>query len=216
MNTEIKYKDGFGNIITEEQQKYLTEYEKITYEMNQIKMIEYFKKHRGIDRKTVDYFLSSDKDKNDILQKYSDPVNHVRCILYFNNQIANNFNLWDWESYSEDAQITFKGKIVYDSKHRLIFYCSFNLLTNKLDNGAWKNYYGNIFENEHDDKLLIFDYDNNGDIDWIIDIKEKFGYTKGISLNQYLADTDFSQVDFPWDKHPYYHTVTPYLPTGDL
>jgi hypothetical protein len=216
MSTQIKYTNELGSIITTQQQSSLTNYNKLTYISDNLKMIESYEQSSDVNYKTVKYFLDTTEDKNTILQQYSDAVNNVSCILYFNNQAGNGFNLWDWESYSKDSQLYFKGKEVYDNKNRLIFSCSFDLITNLLDDGAFKNYYGNQFDNPNDDLLLEFTYTSSGDVDLIFDIQGNFGYIEGISLDDYLADSQFSQQDFPWDQHTYYHAVTPYLPTGDL
>lgn len=216
MSIEIKYTDEYGGNISSQQQSNFGRYNKLTISSGNIKMIESFKQSRGINYKTINYFLDPNENKVDILQQYSDPLNNARCIIYSNKQSANTINLWDFEEYSKDTILLFKGKQAFDSVNRIIFACTFDLLTNELQNGAIKHFYNIPSENPSNGLLLQFTYDSNGNIDWIIDIKEKFGYIKGISLDEYLADTEFSQVDFPWNQHPYYHAVTPYLPIGDL
>jgi len=160
--------------------------------------------------------MDETEDKDIILQQNCDVTDNTSCIVYFNKQETNGFNLWDWESYSKEGRLYFKGKEVYDNQSRLIFSCSFDLVTNQLEEGAFKNYYGNQFENPNDDLLLEFTYKNNGDVDLIFDYNENYGRTKGISLNEFLTDTQLSQQQFPWDQHKYYHAITPYLPTSNL
>jgi hypothetical protein len=216
MSIEIKYTDGFGSEISSEQQRKLVNYDKLTFDSGNLKMIESFHQSRGIDYGIIKYFLSPEENKTDLLQHYSSAVNNVSCIFYFNKQFANNINLWDYEEYRKDEKLYFKGKQAFDALNRLVFVCGFDLATNQLKDRAKKYYYGAAAENSTNDSILWFTYDSNGDLNSITDIQEKFGYNESISLDEYLADTDFSQIDFPWNQHPYYHAVTPYLPTGDL
>lgn len=82
--------------------------------------------------------------------------------------------------------------------------------------GARKFYYENQVSNAADDLLLKVTYNANGCVNLIFDANENFGYTKAISLATFLDDTDFSQEVFPWNEHPYCHSVLPYLPSGSL
>lgn len=216
MSIEIKYKNELGADISSQQQRDLVNYTKLTFDSGQLKIIETFSQGRKSISRTVEYFLSPEENKTDLLRQFSSTVNNRKSIFYFNKQSANNINLWDYEEYGKDEKLYFKGKQAFDALDRLVFDCTFDLATNQLKDSATKYYYGTAVENTTDDPVLSFTYDSNGDITWIMDTQEKFGYIKGISLNEYLADTKFSQVNFPWDQHPYYHSVTPYLPTGDL
>ncbi|SDP97646.1 hypothetical protein SAMN05428975_4457 [Mucilaginibacter sp. OK268] len=216
MSTQVTYTNELGSIITPQQRNSLTNYNKLTYISGNLKIIESYEQSRNISYRTVRYFMDETEDKNIILQQNSDVTNNASCIVYFNKQETNGFNLWDWESYSKKGHLYFKGKEVYDSQSRLIFTCSFDLVTNQLQDGAFKNYYGNQFENPSDVLLLEFTYKSSGDVDLIFDCNGNYGHTKSISLNEFLADTQFSQQQFPWDQHEYYHAITPYLPTGNL
>ena len=216
MSTKIAYKNEFGSDITPEQQSSLNRYDKISYKDNLIKMIESIGKGRNFDRKTIEYFLDITENKNTILQQYTDQSNNVNCVVYFNNQSSNGYYLWDWESYSTIGTLKFRGKTVYDIDHKLIMYCSFDLNTGLLQEGAWKNCYANQSKTESEDQLLQIIYDVNGNVASLVDFTGKFGYSKSLTIDEFLADIKFSQVDFPWDQHPYYHSVLPYLPEGNL
>jgi hypothetical protein len=216
MSIEIKYKDELGAYVSSQQLGKQETYDKLTFKSGNLKIIESFYQSGVTNYKTVYYFLEPDEYKTGILQRYTSASNNVSCIIYFNKESANNINLWDFEEYGEDGKLYFKGKEAFDKLNRIIFHCTFDLSTNQMRRGATKHYYGSVAENPTDDSLLDFDYGSNGNLDLIIDVQEKFGYIEGISLDEYLADAKFSQVDFPWNQHLYYHAVTPYLPSGEL
>lgn len=215
MSVQIKYTDELGSKITAQQQSNLVRYNKLTYVSGELKIIEAIGQGRDANHTTVSYFLDSSEDKNHILQQYNDP-NIVACVLHFNKQTENGFSMWDWEQYNKTSILIFKGKKAFTDANRIICHSTFNLVTNELEEGAVKVYYGNQFIDERDDQFLRITYMANGEVDLIFDVNEKFGYIKGISLGQFLADKQFSQQDFPWDEHPYYHSAYPFLPIGNL
>jgi hypothetical protein len=216
MDIQIRYANELGSPITMQQQQLLNNYQKLTYVSNQLKMVENIRFLDNVIYKVVKYFLDSAEDKTTILDEYTNANTETSCILYFNMQSVPGFSLWDWEDYSETAQLAFKGKAVFDDKNRLVMSCSFDLLTNALRPGALKNYYSDYTGDENADNLLQFEYDSDGEVDLVFDVQGKFSYIEGITLGTYLQDTVFSEVDFPWDEHPYYHSIIPYLPTGNL
>lgn len=212
MSKQIKYLNESGSIISAEQQASLEDYHKLTFIDGSIKIAEMFYVLKNITHREVSYFMDESESKNAILNRYSDTINKVNCILYFNKQELNGFTKWDWEAYSKDSILKFKGNEVYDFNHKLIFNCSFDLTTNELQEGAFKCYYANESEDPNIDRLLKFTYDENGDIDLIFDSNGNYGYAEAFSLNEFLADTNFSQVLFSWDQHTYFHSVNPFLP----
>jgi hypothetical protein len=212
MSTQIKYKNILGSFITLQQKTSLTDYKKLTYIYDTLKIIESNVMIEGLNYKTMSYFLDATEDKSTILNRYIDSLNKVKCILYFNKQSSYGFDQWDWESYSYNSELTFRGKEVFDSKGRMIMTCTFDLVTNSLQDRAVKYYYGNQLDDENDDNLFQFEYDQDGDLDMVFDVQENFGYIEGIRLETFLANVKLSQVTFPWDQHPYYHSALPYLP----
>lgn len=134
-----------------------------------------------------------------------------KCIIYNNMQTNGNYILWDWTEYSLEKVITFKGKAVFDSNNRRFVNIHYDINTNAIKR-AYKYFYGNVYDGELSDRLLEFEYFENGELEYISDIKNRFDYIKPVNLTQFLADTQFSQVDFPWDQHTYYHNLYPLFP----
>ncbi|MDN3548772.1 hypothetical protein [Mucilaginibacter aquaedulcis] len=216
MSTQIKYTNIFGNPITAQQQSTLLDFKKMTFLSNDIKTIEIFEQVGDISYKSVKYFIDATENKQDIIQKYVDPSTNSNLVIFSNRIQANGFDLWDWESYERSSEIYFKGKEVFDGQLRTVFVCSFNKSTNALLPGSQKYYHGNQFVSPTEDLLLEFIYDANGNVDLVFDSNENYGYIEGISLATFLDDANLSQDVFPWDEHPYYHSVLPYLPFGNL
>lgn len=152
--------------------------------------------------------------ENHLMILESLPQTYDKYVLYFNVSRQGIYSIYDWEEFTSSKVLKFKGKTVFDENYRIIFDCSLDLVTGSLLPNAEKYFYGNDKENQYDNILLEFVYDETGDIVWIIDVNENFGYIRGISLNEYLQDTKFSQIDFPWSQHPYYHSAYPFMPEG--
>lgn len=216
MTIQTKYTNDLGITVTDQQLSTLRSYKKITIDTGVVKMIERFWKTDDMTFKIVNYFLSKTENKQEIVERFSDIENDISCRIYFNKQSQNGFDLWEYEEYTRTTEIVFKGKEVFDSNNRMIFSANFDLNTGALLLGATKIYHSGISDNPLNDELLMFSYKEDGSVDLIYDSQEEFGYIKGIYLDKYLADTQFSQVDFPWDQHTYYHNVLPYLPAGSL
>lgn len=159
----------------------------------------------------TEYFLDESEDINAILDEFSDPILNKRCIIYNNMQANGNYTLWDRAEYSIDKVIKFKGKTVFDSSNRRLVNIDYDINTNTIKE-AYKYFYENVYEGELSDRLLEFSYFENGELEYISDIKNRFDYVKPVNLTQFLADTHFSQVDFPWDQHTYYHNLYPLFP----
>lgn len=162
----------------------------------------------------TEYFLDESEDINAILDEFSDPILNKRCIIYNNMQTNGNYTLWDRAEYSIHKVIKFKGKTVFDSSNRRLVNIDYDINTNTIKE-AYKYFYENVYEGELSDRLLEFKYYENGELEYISDIKNRFDYIKPVNLTQFLADTQFSQVDFPWDQHTYYHNLYPLFPEGD-
>ena len=211
MGINIKYKNDMGSFIAEQQAKELNEYSKITYEDGEVKTITEFVKLRTKAQKTISYFLAVGESKIDIVQENTSITDNTSCLIYFNKQTKNGFNVWDIEEYNSEGILRFKSKEAYDNKHRLVFMGKFNNDTDILESGSFKFYYLNKYEDEYKDRLLKITYDEHGDVDVIIDINDHFDYYKAPSLDEFLAD-DVGQILFPWNEHPYYHSAYPFLP----
>ncbi|WP_417368874.1 hypothetical protein [Flavobacterium beibuense] len=200
----------------------ITEDELLTYERyyEDIYIDGFLKKrtHLGNSRKgryrITHYFLNDSEDINAILNEFCDLILNKRCIIYNNMQTNGNYTLWNWTEYSLEKVIKFKGKVVFDSNNRKLVLIYYDINTNSIKR-AHKYFYENIYEGELSDRLLGFSYFENGELEYISDIKNRFDYIKPVDLTQFLADTKFSQVDFPWDQHTYYHNLYPLFPEGD-
>ncbi|WP_426327875.1 hypothetical protein [Pedobacter sp. R-06] len=211
MSTQIKYKNNVGSFIADQQIQGLSEYNKITYQDNEIKTIENFIKSKTKNKKVISYFLGPGEDKVSIIQQNTSVLDNKSCLIYLNKQSENDFNLWDIEEYDSEGLLQFKSKEVYDNKHRLIFMGVITNDTNLLKTGSLKYYYSNKYEDEYKDRLLEVVYDENGDVNIIVDINDHFDYYKAPSLEEFLLDTEGQQI-FPWEEHPYYHNAMPFLP----
>lgn len=216
MSTEVKYTDGSGRPIGSEELQFSTEYSKLTFFADQLKLIESVNMLGNSTYTIVQYFLAESEDKEIIKNQYTNVDADISCILYFNVKSANGFKMWSWERYSEFGDLLSKGKKVFDVKYRLIFTCAFELSSNVLLSGGMKNYYSGETGDENLDVFLQFEYDSEGQIEWIHDPNKIIGYDEPISLNAFLNDNDLSVNVFPWEKHLYYHSITPYLPHGIL
>ncbi|MBO9674364.1 MAG: hypothetical protein J7577_13030 [Sphingobacteriaceae bacterium] len=208
---QIKYKNSIGSFITDQQVKELNEYNKITYQDNEIKTIESFISSKTKNQTVISYFLDDREDKQVIVEQNTSVIENKSCLIYFNKESKNGFNLWDIEEYNSEGILRFKSKEAYDNKHRLVFMGKFNNDTDILESGSFKFYYLNKYEDEYKDRLLKITYDEHGDVDVIIDINDHFDYYKAPSLDEFLAD-DVGQILFPWNEHPYYHSAYPFLP----
>lgn len=207
MAATVQYLDEHGIIITEKQCSVIGRYSKITYIDNALKIIEEFGRgSRNRDVRGVQYFMDASERKSDVLKGYTD--GKTRCTLRFNDKSQNGFTQWDVEEYNIAGVLKWKGNGVYDNANRLVMYCYFDLNTGALQDGV-KNLYGNIHPKEFDDLLLRFRYDNTGQIEDISDVHVSFGFNDGsLTLDEFLA----FEANFPWDQHPYFHSITPYLP----
>jgi hypothetical protein len=217
MSSTIKYKNTFGTTISFNQVKTLNRYYIINCENGAVKTIISVDKYSGIEKKGISYYMGISEVKNDVLQNLKQFNSYHYFVLFYNKQNAYGVDLWDFEEYKENLTLNGKGKKAYDGKHRVVMSCGLDLQTNQpKGNFIYKKYYGNQFGNESEDLLIKVEYYENGNVDWIYDSNENFGYSDPISLQEFLADTEFSQQDFPWNQHPYYHSIYPFLPEGPL
>jgi len=211
----VKYQNLFGDSLTSQQIVELSDYSKISFKNNNVKIIEYYSLTISGMSTVVSYFMDTEEAKQDILDKYCDPIKHVKCTLLFNKQQIGRYHLWKWEDYSVDKICTHKGEKVYDEKHRTLFSNEIDIRSDTLKS-AQKYYHGNVYSGEFADTLLGFNYNSDGSVKYIFDTHEKYGYIRGITLDEFLEDTEFSQELFPWEQHPYFHSAYPFLPEGDL
>ena len=212
MRKEEKYTVIYGNVLSSLQVKTIARYNKLIYIDDTLKRVENYNLNRSSSPVFFNYYLNENEDKHSVLQQHL----KVNCLIYFNKQSSNGFNLWDWEEYAPAGELKFKGKKVFDNMHRKIFYCSYDLATNELEEGACKYFYANKVESEYEDMLLRFRYKSNGEFDEAVDIHDNFDFFKPLSLDMFLANMQYFQEDFRWDQHPYYHSVYPFLPEGPL
>ncbi|WP_207424122.1 MULTISPECIES: hypothetical protein [Desertivirga] len=212
MTTHIKFINSFGKEISPDQALASDFYRKITVENTAVMKVELVLSQHRIG--SVHYFLSLEDDKQVILNSHFDRYpEKTFCSLFFNKISSGSFNQWDREDYKSKIGLKYKGIDVYDENHQLICDCQFDLLTGKLKAGGKKQFYGDSNDDEPDDRLVFF-YNEEGDIDHVIDMNGNYGYNDSISLEELLEDERLSQELFPWDQHIYFHHLTPYLPIG--
>lgn len=206
-----KYLSETLDPITEDQSLILDKYHEEIYLNGVLKKRIFHGNSRRGRYWVTKYFLDKSEDINAILDEFSDPILNKRCIIYNNMQTNGNYTLWGRAEYSIDEVIKFKGKTVLDSNNRRFVDIDYDINTNAVKQ-AYKYFYENVYDGELLDRLLEFKYFENGELEYISDIKNRFDYVKPINLTQFLADTQFSQVDFPWDQHTYYHNLYPLFP----
>ena len=214
MSIIVKYTNVLSDFITEKQANQSDSYSKYIYYDGLLKKIEYYGKARVKTYKVTTYFLDSSENKDIIIEQFTDSNANFKCVVYFNQQISGSFSLWDREEYTKEGILVFKGKDVFDSNNKMLLSVDYVLGSDSIKS-AYKYYYGNRYESELKDRLLEFSYDSTGQLLQIMDVDNNFGYLKSIDIDQFLADTNFSQVQFPWVLHPYYHSLYPFLPQSD-
>jgi hypothetical protein len=213
---EIRYTNLFDESITSQQKDALDRYYILHYDAGQLKIREQVIKHRGQTFRYVTHYLGQTEDKEAVLHDAINLQKYDKCIVYFNRQSANGFSLWDKETYNKESNLIFKGKEVFDSLNRTILNAYFDLNTNMLKAGARKFFYTDKYANDFENILFEFSYMSDGSMHTINDLHDTYGYRKGIYLDDFLTDEWYSQHIFPWDQHPYYHSVYPFLPEGPL
>jgi hypothetical protein len=209
METTVKYLDEHGVNITEQQCSILEGYSKITYIDNVIKQKEEFGTSRRYgESRFVEYFMDRSENKSDILQSYAD--GKTACSLRLNGKSQNGFTQWDNEDYSIDGVLKWKGNQVYDSAQRLVMYRDLDASTEAFSRGAKILYVDWLSHESHEsgDILARFYYDYSGNIIDIGDPGIRLGDGDAMTLDYFLM----AAPDFLWEQHPYFHSLTPYLP----
>jgi hypothetical protein len=162
----INYKNILGKDISINQFNLLDEniLETIDDNTGELKIIETTRMGRQFQTKGYDYFLDISEDKNNIIQWYMTKSSFKNISIYKNKTSLFGFTTYDVEDYNIEGVLSYKSKHVYDSLNRIIFYCSFDLLTNEIIKSVTpvKYYYGN--ENDLPDLILRFTYEFNEDL----------------------------------------------------
>ena len=211
-----KYKNELGQFITQQQIENLEFYDTIFYDEDHIKFIEKYSIYAEDDKSVIiEYFLDFDEDKSAIVdQLYQRDKLVESVVIYSVKEVSGNFSKWNYEYFRVDGTVRERGIEVFDAYNRTIFSGSLDLNTNTLLDGSSKNYYNDLSA-EESEPFISFTYHADGTVNWVIDNEELY-YIKGVSLEEFLANSEYSQVDFPWNNHPYYHSTYPFLPIGDL
>lgn len=207
MATTVRYIDNHGAAITEQQCSVLEGYSKITYIDNKLKKKEEFFHSRRIgDVRFLEYFLDHSENITDVMQSYSDGKTSYDMRL--NGKSQNGFTQWDAEEYNRDGVLKWKGNLVYDRVGRLVMHCYFDLNSGGLLSGT-KTLYNHRFPADfNEDVLARFMYNTSGDLESIGDPEMRLGDGDALTLVEFLEVAS----DFLWDEHPYFHSITPYLP----
>jgi hypothetical protein len=201
-----------GDLITTQQMSSVADYNVYTFnESDKLKTIQKFKNFELLSQ---EYFLDASETITEVVAKMVMGSN-IRWALYTNPQTSGNFIQWDCIGYKNNGELSFQNISVIDEKNRPILSARINPTTNAMVGFSKKYYYGNQIDNYLADMLLIFDYNTDGSLSEIYDINNNWGYNwKGLDETRFKAS--IIAQDFIWDDHPYYHTLTPYLPEGVL
>lgn len=207
----IIYTNEEGLVINKQQALLLPSYYINTYENNNRKKIEYTGFGENNTGRTIQYYLSPAENKNQILETYSDGKTGVS--IYLNATSQNGFTLWNSEGYGLGKILKRKEVVVYNSKDWEVMHCQIDINTGEIIGRGEKWYYGNQFPNQFDDLLLIFHYGTDSQLKEVQDFNYTYGLEMGsVQLDYFLSYMHSIQQDFPWDQHPYFHMLTPYLP----
>lgn len=191
----------------------LTNYRAITYEDGAVKTIEEFGLGTDGNSMFVQYFMNPSENKSDVIASYSG--GNTGLEVYFNSQSQNGFTQWNWEKYAPDGTLKLKGFIVFNSKNWEVMVLPLNPNTGTMFLIGYKCYYGNVFPNQYDDLLLKFDYNAEGSLKSVSDFNDTYGFNQGeLSADEFIAYMQSIQQDFSWDQHPYFQSLTPYLPNS--
>jgi len=216
MNIMLRYLNEFLDTITEAQAALLQSYVVDHFEDGLLKKREFYREAKSGKYKVTNYFSDSSENKALIIEQFTGISARGSCVIYFNMRASGEYSLWDWEQYSMEGILRLRGKTVLDANYK-----EFLIIDTELDSdtikSAYKHYYGDVHAGEIKDLLLEFGYDKVGNLISICDVKGIYGYeTKSIDLERFLLDTEFSQIMFPWDQHPYYHNLYPLLPESEI
>ncbi|WP_026904658.1 hypothetical protein [Pedobacter glucosidilyticus] len=220
MNTEIKYKNYFDEILTPQQVKHLNdEYFKEYYEYGFLKKREEFSATNELEH--GEYFLSLNENINDVINEFKNVCK--TGTYYFNKQLGQGFSLWQYVYYTGVSQLS-KGKIVYNTEGKLIAHQEINHLNDQIIRTRKTYYLSNLDGFPDFDDLvarygtLQFNYNHSsllpGEICvWVnltgFDHKEYY-----IKNNQNIFNHFMLSSLFPWTSHPYYHSASLLLPTS--
>ena len=213
MATNIIYTSETGLVITQQQMSTLGNYTAVTYVDGFVKKIVDFGTGRDGHSRYVQYYMNSSENKNDVIQSFADGKTGLE--VYFNNLSQNGFTQWNWEKYSQDGTLKLIGYTVYNNNHWEIMNLLFDPITSVMRNRSAKYYFGNQHKSQYDDLLLVFSYNADGSLSEITDYNDTYGFNDGPLLpDEFLLYMQAIGQDFSWDQHPYYHTLTPYLPNS--
>lgn len=214
MNTQVKYKNIFGEELTIQQIGLPDqEYEAELYVDGSLKKIDGYV-NGNLEYGT--YYLASEENLDSILTQYKDTWNSI--FIYMNKQIIGDYSTEDWESYNGFVKVI-QGKSVYDSLGRLI--CSVQIGSDGSISKTTKIYYLESYG------VLDFDHDipDYGTFDFHYDYSPTSPMSVGINLpgfehklyNPLNENNIFSHFMltpiFNWNDHPYYHNADPLVPT---
>jgi len=220
----IEYKNSNGKTVTAQQFSMLKEGKIYTYDdaTGKLKKTENFShfNRAGIKRTWYEYYLDSSENKNNIVQQYTNSMQSHSVLIYFNKQSIFGFEAWDCEFYNENGVLKSKKKIVTDEQGRIILRANFDLQTNEITHhpaySPTKYYFGTSLDmaNGLPNLELIFTYEfdtnTNQFVTSIKDINETTGQINTMNVAKFIEL--FGQAF--WDAHPYYHSLTPFLPTS--
>lgn len=180
----------------------------------ELKIIETTRKGRQSQTKRYEYFLDISENKNNIIQLFMAKSLFKGISIYENKTSLLGFTAYDVEDYNREGLLSYKNKEVYDSLNRIIFYCSFDLLTNEIIKSVTpvKYYYGN--DDDLPDLVLKFRYEFNEDLNeyviYVLDVNDVTFQFNTMDTSKFIK---VSGQEF-WNAHLYYHSLYPLLPAS--
>jgi hypothetical protein len=212
MTTTTKFFNKYSNPITASQVQQMDSYQVHNFIDGRIKSKDFY--IDGQLRKKS-YYLDDDELLSHWVEAFTAKGN-FSWSLFFNKEQSGPFVQWEIKTYAKTGELKYRNIVVLDEFDQVIFRGDLDLEHDNIMNNMQKHYYVNNPTDRITNELLAFTYNADGSFRYIHDVQNLYDHIKPLELEAFLADTKFSQQQFPWDQHPYYHAATPYLPEGDL
>lgn len=166
----------------------------------------------------LEYFVNSEENPSAVLQQFLDLNEYEAIILYLNRQVSLQYTLWDVNMYDDEGNLEGKKKVAFDEKNRPIMSYHIDLNTGEIANipSPYKRFYINEFDSDRENLRVQCEYNTDGTLQRIFDEDPNYGYIHPFSVPEFFENTAFSEVRFRWSEHPYYHSLYPLLPVGEL
>lgn len=208
----IKYKNSYGNSITEQQAS--IDFDKEYYINDVIKQIDHYEAN---ELDYITYYLSPEENLNAKLSEFNQLTKTIR--LYSNKEVHGNFTSW-MVTYYENLVLSAREKWVFDNLHRVIAKRLFRLDGSTIEETIKSYYLPNINLTDNTGGIpkygqIVFYYEPDPEdnyagihLDGFEDDMYKLSIHGADIFNHFMIAPLFN-----WQDHPYYHNAEPFVPT---